>query len=953
MAADDLVDALRRLSRGEVHAFVGDILTTGYRLAQLGYTHIKVAGETPYRNEQRMAVAKDRPLLASILCKALKAITEAERNAIYQRWIAVSYRHGFDYGLLWKILLAAALLIAGVMVWNRTLNRRVRERTAQYRQELARRESSEARYRRLVESLEQEYFFYSHGTDGVFTYVSPSITNVLGYGQEEYRLHYQETLTDWPLNTKVIEHTKAAIRGEKQPPYEIEVHHKDGERRRLEVVETPVFDQERKVVSIEGIAHDITAKKQAEDALRTHQQHLTTLLETIPHGIQENDLEGVVTYSNPAHHHMLGYQTGELIGKAIWDMHPAEADKQKLQDYLGYLVVEQPEPTPYYTTSLRKDGIPVDLQVDWTYKRDERGELIGFISVITDVSERKKAEQHLRQAAAVYENTTEAVVITDERANVIAVNRAFTEISGYAQEEVIGRNPRLWKSEQHDEAFYQALWTSLKETDQWRGEIWNRRKSGDVYPAWMSVNAIRDDNGRLTNYIAVTSDISAIKQSQERIQHLAHHDPLTGLPNRLLFNARLEHGLQRADREGVRVAVLFLDLDNFKPINDGLGHPVGDRVLQEVAKRLGSRVRQGDTVARIAGDEFSIILEGIAETRDASMLAEKLLVVLDTPIAIDGRELHVTASIGISLYPDDGGDVTTLMKNADAAMYRAKEHGRNRYCFYTGELTKAALERLEIENALRKALSRNQLEVYFQPQYSLSTGRLAGAEALLRWQHPELGSVSPSRFVPIAESTGLILPIGEWVLRNACTQARAWQEAGFDIGRIAVNVAGQQIQHAKIVDAVADALEASGLDPRHLELEITESFIMQQAERAIGTLQTLRGLGVKLAIDDFGTGYSSLSYLKRLPIDRLKLDRSFVSDIPRNPDDIAIARAVIALGKSLELEVVAEGVESAEQQAFLESEGCDLVQGFLYSRPVPAAEMEAVVRRGKTAIVSG
>ena len=573
---------------------------------------------------------------------------------------------------------------------------------------------------------------------------------------------------------------------------------------------------------------------------------------------------------------------------------------------------------------------------------------LGFGKIMDDllkeIRQRRKTEHRLRQAAAVFENTTEGVVITDADANILAVNRAFCAISGFTEEEAIGQNPRLWKSNRHDRAFYQTMWSSLLKTGQWQGEIWNRRHNGDIHPVWMNISSIRDDQDKPINYISVFSDITSLKQSQEHIQYLAHHDPLTDLPNRLLLNDRLQHALLHAHRTENKLAVIFVDLDNFKQINDSLGHPVGDKVLQEVSKRLRNQIRETDTVARVAGDEFIIILEDMPHSQTTAHIAEKILASFETPFFFGGQQLHITISMGISIYPDDGEDVTTLVKNADAAMFRTKESGKNNYSFYTAELTEAALERLKLENELRVALSKQQLQVYYQPQYSLDTGELTGAEALMRWVHPELGLISPVKFIPIAESTGMIVDIGAWILQEACAQAKAWQDAGYDFPRIGVNIAGQQIQRDDLVEKVVIALEQSGLSAQSLELEVTETFIMQRAQKAINTLGNLKQLGVKLAIDDFGTGYSSLSYLKILPIDKLKIDRSFIRDIPRDSNDEAIARAVIALAKSMQLHVIAEGVETEEQQDFLSAEGCEEVQGFLYSRPVAAKEFEEMLQ---------
>ncbi|MCW8944310.1 MAG: EAL domain-containing protein [Sedimenticola sp.] len=574
---------------------------------------------------------------------------------------------------------------------------------------------------------------------------------------------------------------------------------------------------------------------------------------------------------------------------------------------------------------------------------DEKGRQTGVRSTNLDITDRKEDEDKLRQASAIFMHVTEGVVITDANVKIIAVNQTFSDISGYSEVELLGKSPTIWRSEQQGESFYQEMWDTINTTRQWCGEVINRRKNGDLYPAWLSISGVVNDHGQITNYVSIISDTSNLKQSQERVEYLAHHDLLTGLPNRRLFGDRLEHALQRAHRNKTVVAILHIDLDNFKSINDGLGHPVGDKVLQVAADRLHLAVREEDTVARVAGDDFSIILEDITDSESVAHLANKILSAFATPFHVDNHELHVNISIGISLYPDDGDDVTSLIKNADAAMYQAKEKGKGCYCFYTQAMTNAALDRLTMENRLRKALSQDEFRLYYQPQYALNTGKLIGAEALIRWQNSELGLVSPDEFIPLTESTGLILPIGEWVLYEACRQAKSWQDEGYDLSRIGVNIAGQQVQHGNIVYTVNKVLEETGLDPTCLELEVTESFIMQQAEQAISTLQALRELGVALAIDDFGTGYSSLSYLKLLPINKLKVDRSFVKDIPNDKNSEAIVRAVIVLGKSLQLEVIAEGVETEEQEDFLKAEACDEVQGFYYSRPLPADEFERIL----------
>jgi diguanylate cyclase (GGDEF)-like protein/PAS domain S-box-containing protein len=555
------------------------------------------------------------------------------------------------------------------------------------------------------------------------------------------------------------------------------------------------------------------------------------------------------------------------------------------------------------------------------------------------VETQSETEAKLRQSATVFENASEGVVIADIDAKIIAVNKAFTDITGYAEQEVLGKNPRILKSGEHNREFYKAMWSSLVKRGEWRGEITGQRKNGEVFPKWQTISAVRDLSGKLTHYVSVFTDISHIKETEEKLHHLAHHDSLTGLPNRLLLNARLEHSIQLAHREGTNVAVLFLDLDHFKKVNDSLGHTVGDHLLQQVAERLLIIVREEDTVARLGGDELAIVLGSMHGTRYAATVAQKVLDKISEPFDLDGQDVFVSTSIGISIYPQDGRDAAALLKNADTAMYMTKSGGRNAYQFYSEDLTVNAHESLSLEANLYRALQREELLLHFQPQVSLQSGSIVGVEALVRWQHPEMGLLLPGVFIPLAEQNGLIEDIGIWVLRTACAQAKAWQNDGLTPFRIAVNLSGRQLRNANISHVVRDILEETALDPCYLELELTESSVMKHAQQALKTLNMLRELGVTISIDDFGTGYSSLSYLKLFPVDRLKIDRSFVRDIPHDANDVAIASAIVTLGHSLNLSVIAEGIETQAQRELLTSIGCDEMQGFLHSTPRTASEL--------------
>nr|WP_281459781.1 bifunctional diguanylate cyclase/phosphodiesterase [Pseudomonas sp. P13] len=568
-----------------------------------------------------------------------------------------------------------------------------------------------------------------------------------------------------------------------------------------------------------------------------------------------------------------------------------------------------------------------------------------MLTIARDITERHLMQEKLQQAATVFESTAEGVLITDTQQHISAVNRAFSEITGYSETEALGHTPRLLASGLHDSAFYAAMWHQLTAEGHWQGEISNRRKNGELYPSWLTISAVRNRDREITHFVAVFADISSLKHAQARLDYQAHHDPLTGLPNRTLFESRLLTALNSQQEDGGQGAVLFLDLDRFKHINDSLGHPVGDLLLKGIAVRLREQLRDIDTVARLGGDEFIILLPGLQQPSDAEHIAQKLLNCFAAPFQAGEHEFFISASIGTSLYPQDGCDVATLVKNADAAMYRSKAKGRNRVESYTRDLTAQASERVALEHELRRAIERNELSLSFQPKFSLADNRLVGAEALIRWTHPTFGDVPPEHFIPLAEENGMILQIGDWVLEHACRQLSEWNDAYESLGPLSVNLAGAQLRQPNLLGRIEQLLREHHLKPGLLQLEITENFIMSQAEEALAVLHQLKKLGVQLAIDDFGTGYSSLSYLKRLPLDFLKIDQSFVRGLPDDPHDVAIVRAIIALGRSMQFTIIAEGVETLAQQQFLAEEGCEQIQGYIVSLPLCAEEFAATFLR--------
>jgi len=569
--------------------------------------------------------------------------------------------------------------------------------------------------------------------------------------------------------------------------------------------------------------------------------------------------------------------------------------------------------------------------------------LFGIFAQVT-ANRQVRARQKLLLAGAVLQQSNDAILVMDGEIRVVDVNPAFERTTGYRRDEVLGRNLRQLSFGEHDNDFYRAFWEQLARTGNWEGEIHDRRKSGEVYPKWMSVTTISDSAGVVSHYVASFRDISEIKATEKRLEHLAHYDTLTDLPNRSLLTVRLEQALSLAHRNHWTLAVIFIDLDHFKEVNDSLGHSTGDRLLTEVGKRLLHCVRESDTVARLGGDEFVIVLDNVANPGVVSEVLGKLKDALGHPISLDDYELFVTASMGISLYPEDGQDAEVLLRNADSAMYHVKKEGRNQWGFYSARMNEQSRRRLQLTSGLRHAIEKNQFSLVYQPQLALATRSVCGAEALVRWEHPELGLICPLEFIPLAEDTGIIEEIGEWVLEATCRQIAAWSGKGLYLPRISVNVSARQFKSANFIERVEQLVQEHRLAPGCLDLEITESLLVRTDARLLDDMQRLCNIGVVFSVDDFGTGYSSLSYLKRFPIAMIKADRSFVRDIPGDRDDIEITAAIISMSHKLNIRVIAEGVETLQQLVFLSEQGCDEIQGYLLSPPLSQEAFEAFIK---------
>ena len=666
------------------------------------------------------------------------------------------------------------------------------------------------------------------------------------------------------------------------------------------------------------------------------------ILDQIHESVITMDLAGYITSWNKGAEQLFGYRAEEAVGRNILFLYADESDDD-LQFNDAFLERGGRE---MEVRRRRKSGEIFWASLSLSLMRDAEGEAVGLIGYLSDITDRLAAAEDLRLHASIFEHSGEGILITDADERIVAVNKAFCRITGYSKEEVLGRSAHMFDSVHQDEDFYRHMREEIRTSGSWRGEMLEMKKGGEVYPKWASVGAMKNPEGRISHYFSIFSDISERKRAEERIHHLAYYDALTDLPNRSLLNKLVTQTLAAAARSRAHGALLFIDLNRFKPINDTLGHEVGDRLLKQVGERFRATLRSEDLMARLGGDEFVAGLFNIAKREHAGIVAQKLLTALDEPFLIDGNELRLGACIGISIYPQDGDNAETLLRYADIAMYRAKQTRQNAYMYYSEEMNRRSLDRLKIETGLRQALDRGELRVHYQPKVRIDSGEIIGAEALVRWQHPSEGMIPPGEFIPVAEETGLVVQIGEWVLEQACLQAQAWQRAGLPLLKIAVNISARQI-NAGLPRTVAALLARLGLPPEWLELELTESMLMHGSDEVIDMMDELHAKGISLALDDFGTGYSSLSYLKRFPIDTLKIDRSFVAGIPQDANDCAIAGAIVSMAKQLGHKVIAEGVETREQLAFLSSLGCHEIQGYLFSPGVPAESFAALVREGR------
>lgn len=804
--------------------------------------------------------------------------------------------------------------------------------------------SSEQRFRNFFEK-NSSVMLLIEPSNGAIVEANDAAATYYGYPIKQLVL-----MTTADLNT--MPEAKIAEEREKARCEELKYFHfvhrlASGELRDVEVHSTPIESSGHNLLF--SIVHDISARKEILKALKASESWFRSIFENANTGIASVDSNGRITSFNESFRALLGYDADELGGMSIADITHHD-DLSSEVAYFDEIIAGKRDHYSMTKRYVASDGHIVWIDLFVTAIRDEQGAVANFIGIISDITERKQAEEQLRIAAAAFESQ-EGMMVTDAQSVILRVNRAFTEFTGYTAEEVIGLTPQLLKSGRHPPSFYKDMWQTIHSTGGWRGEVWDRHKSGEIYPKWLTISAVYGSDGLVTHYIGTHYDISERKKAEFKIEALAFFDQLTNLPNRTLLLDRLKQAMVSSGRSERYSALLFIDLDNFKTLNDSLGHDAGDLLLKQVAQRLTLSVREGDSVARFGGDEFVIILASLSMSQEDAAkategVAEKILAALKKPYQIGNVTHHSTASLGATLFRGTGIPIDELLKQADLSMYRSKAAGRNTFCFFDPAMEIAVKERVALEDDLRQALEKNQFFLNYQPQIR-GNNSLTGAEVLLRWRHPERGMVSPAEFIPLAEESGLILSLGDWVLETTCKQIAVWAAyPGMAHLTIAVNVSAFQLRQLDFVDKVISVLSSTGANSRRLKLELTESLLVHNVEEIIVKMSLLKAHGVGFSLDDFGTGYSSLTYLKRLPLDQLKIDQSFVRDVLIDPNDAAIAKTIVALAESLGLGVIAEGVETAAQRDFLAGAGCHAYQGYYFSRPLALSDFESFALRG-------
>ncbi len=936
--AKNVQDALKKLNSGEADAYVGDAVSANYEIKKEGLLTLRFTGETEYRRKSSMATGKNNAELLSLLNKALANITPVEQNNIQNRWLSlqaeqqtISLENLFKYGAV------VLLCVIFIVYWNLRLQRAIAQSKKLERQL----RYNEAKLYAIINACPIPLTLNDETN---ITFLNPEFTKCFGYTQEDI-----PTLTDWwlkaypdPMYRQFVIDTWMDNLNKVKGRYggfnslERNVCCKDGSIRTVLTSATPLGNEFEKTYLV--ILYDLTTRKQAESELQEAFNLLQAVINNIPVRIFWKDLDCRYLGCNHTFANDAGFANAvQLIGKDDYAINqPEQAEMLRADDRMVMS-------TAIARLNFEEQRIILDGSKRWfrTSKvplYDEVSHVIGVLGIYEDITENKQAAESLRLAASVFANTQEGIVITDISGKIIDANRAFTDMTGYTREEILGKNPNMFQSGRHDANFYKEMWQTLSQQHYWHGEVWNRRKNGELYAEWLTISVITNEKNELTGYIGASSDISLLKKREQQLEQITHYDTLTGLPNRVLLSDRMNMAIAQSKRNNCLMAVCYLDLDGFKLVNDQFGHDVGDQLLIEITQRIKHTLRDEDTIARLGGDEFAFLLQDLERVEDCEHTLHRLLKAINAPSVVQDQIIEISASVGISIFPEDNSSPDTLLRHASQAMYQTKQAGKNAFHIYNIELDRQIHSHRNALNRIELAFENGEFELYFQPKVDMKKGIVFGAEALIRWQHLERGLVMPREFLPLVEHNEFANRLDDWVIDRALYHIEQWQTRGLAL-KISVNISARSLQSADFVSKLRAAFDRHPLANRHhFELEILETEVLNDLGKTAQIIKSCQALGIQFSLDDFGTGYSSLSYLRRLPVQTLKIDQSFVRDMLEDENDLAIVRSIIGLADSFKRQVIAEGVESLEHGILLMNMGCYLSQGYAIAKPMPAAD---------------